>query len=114
MVQHKTATREEWLAARNQLLAAEKELTRRGDQLAAYCADDLRGEGGHGVDGPVRADHLGGRAERCVLAEAERVVRCTFVPTNRHNAVGTVPSRAREIRRPRTDLLVRVSCARRR
>ena len=35
MVQHKTATREEWLAARNQLLAAEKELTRRGDQLAA-------------------------------------------------------------------------------
>ncbi len=35
MVQHKTATREEWLAARNELLAAEKELTRRGDQLAA-------------------------------------------------------------------------------
>ena len=35
MVQHKTATREEWLAARNELLAAEKELTRRGDQLSA-------------------------------------------------------------------------------
>jgi predicted dithiol-disulfide oxidoreductase (DUF899 family) len=35
MVQHKTATREEWVAARNELLAAEKELTRRGDQLAA-------------------------------------------------------------------------------
>ena len=34
MAQHNTATREEWLAARNQLLAAEKELTRRGDQLA--------------------------------------------------------------------------------
>ena len=34
MAQHKTATREEWLAARNQLLVAEKELTRRGDQLA--------------------------------------------------------------------------------
>jgi predicted dithiol-disulfide oxidoreductase (DUF899 family) len=34
MAQHKTATHEEWLAARNQLLAAEKELTRRGDQLA--------------------------------------------------------------------------------
>ena len=35
MVKHKVATREEWLAARNQLLAKEKELTRRGDQLAA-------------------------------------------------------------------------------
>jgi predicted dithiol-disulfide oxidoreductase (DUF899 family) len=39
MVQHKTATREEWLDARNQLLAAEKELTRRGDQLAAQRRD---------------------------------------------------------------------------
>ena len=39
MVQHKTATREEWLAARNQLLAAEKELTMRGDQLAAQRRD---------------------------------------------------------------------------
>jgi Bacterial protein of unknown function (DUF899) len=35
MMKHKVATREEWLAARNQLLAKEKELTRRGDQLAA-------------------------------------------------------------------------------
>lgn len=35
MVTHKVATRQEWLAARNELLAKEKELTRRGDQLAA-------------------------------------------------------------------------------
>ena len=35
MAQHKVATHEEWLAARNQLLAKEKELTRRGDELAA-------------------------------------------------------------------------------
>jgi len=35
MVKHSVATREEWLAARGQLLAREKELTRRGDQLAA-------------------------------------------------------------------------------
>ena len=35
MVKHQVATREEWLAARNQLLAQEKKLTRRGDQLAA-------------------------------------------------------------------------------
>src|SRR3954453_18178641 len=31
---HKIGTREEWLAARLELLEAEKELTRRGDQLA--------------------------------------------------------------------------------
>jgi predicted dithiol-disulfide oxidoreductase (DUF899 family) len=35
MTDHKTGTREEWLAARNELLAKEKEHTRRGDQLAA-------------------------------------------------------------------------------
>jgi predicted dithiol-disulfide oxidoreductase (DUF899 family) len=35
MVQRKVATREEWLAARDALLVQEKELTRRGDQLAA-------------------------------------------------------------------------------
>jgi len=35
MTGHKVATREEWLAARGELPAREKELTRRGDQLAA-------------------------------------------------------------------------------
>ena len=35
MTRHKVTTREEWLAARSELLAKEKELTRRGDQLAA-------------------------------------------------------------------------------
>jgi hypothetical protein len=34
MTDHKTATREEWLAARLELLEAEKALTRRGDELA--------------------------------------------------------------------------------
>ena len=34
MTSHKTGTREEWLAARLELLGAEKELTRRGDELA--------------------------------------------------------------------------------
>lgn len=34
MTTHKTATREEWLAARLELLQAEKELTRRSDALA--------------------------------------------------------------------------------
>ncbi|MDR2983233.1 MAG: DUF899 domain-containing protein [Nocardiopsaceae bacterium] len=35
MNSHKIGTREEWVAARNELLAKEKELTRRADQLAA-------------------------------------------------------------------------------
>jgi len=34
MSDHKTATREDWLAARLELLKAEKELTRRSDELA--------------------------------------------------------------------------------
>ena len=34
MADHPTGTREEWLAARLELLEAEKELTRRGDELA--------------------------------------------------------------------------------
>src|SRR5713226_6350206 len=34
MTDHKTGTREEWLAARLGLLDAEKALTRRGDELA--------------------------------------------------------------------------------
>src|SRR2546430_12037752 len=34
MTDHKIGTREEWLAARLELLEAEKALTRRGDELA--------------------------------------------------------------------------------
>jgi predicted dithiol-disulfide oxidoreductase (DUF899 family) len=34
MTEHTTGTREEWLAARAELLIAEKELTRRGDEIA--------------------------------------------------------------------------------
>jgi predicted dithiol-disulfide oxidoreductase (DUF899 family) len=34
MTTHKTGTREQWLAARLELLEAEKELTRRGDDVA--------------------------------------------------------------------------------
>jgi predicted dithiol-disulfide oxidoreductase (DUF899 family) len=34
MTKHTTGTRDEWLAARLHLLEAEKELTRRGDELA--------------------------------------------------------------------------------
>ena len=34
MTTHKTGTRDEWLAARLELLDAEKQLTRRGDEVA--------------------------------------------------------------------------------
>jgi predicted dithiol-disulfide oxidoreductase (DUF899 family) len=39
MTSHKTGTREEWLAARLELLQAEKELTRRGDEVARQRQD---------------------------------------------------------------------------
>src|SRR5512147_42373 len=39
MPDHRTGTREEWRAARLELLAAEKELTRRGDELARQRRD---------------------------------------------------------------------------
>ncbi len=38
MTTHMTGTRQEWLAARLELLEAEKELTRRSDELAAGAA----------------------------------------------------------------------------
>ncbi|MGH6841562.1 MAG: DUF899 family protein, partial [Methylocella sp.] len=34
MAKHKTGRRDEWLSARLELLEAEKELTRRSDELA--------------------------------------------------------------------------------
>src|SRR5881394_4198337 len=40
MIKHRTGTREEWLAARLDLLKAEKELTRRSDELAR-CRQEL-------------------------------------------------------------------------
>ena len=39
MTDHRSGTREEWLAARLELLDAEKELTRRGDELARMRQD---------------------------------------------------------------------------
>ena len=35
-MEHKTGTREEWLAARLELLKAEKALTRRSDEVARH------------------------------------------------------------------------------
>src|SRR2546430_5413146 len=39
MASHTVGTRDEWLAARLELLEAEKELTRRGDELARQRRD---------------------------------------------------------------------------
>jgi predicted dithiol-disulfide oxidoreductase (DUF899 family) len=39
MTNHRTGTREEWLAARRELLTAEKALTRRGDEVARQRQD---------------------------------------------------------------------------
>jgi hypothetical protein len=59
MTDHKTGTREEWLAARLELLEAEKALTRRSDELARWRQElpwvridkeyHIETSGGHGV-----------------------------------------------------------------
>ena len=49
MTTHMTGTREEWLAARLDLLKAEKELTRRSDELARTAAGAAVGPGRQGV-----------------------------------------------------------------
>ncbi len=51
MTEHKVGTREEWLAARTALLAEEKELTRRSDELAR--SDEL-----HGLSAFAREDEV--------------------------------------------------------
>src|SRR3954470_23075978 len=72
MTTHATATREQWLAARLELLEAEKELTRRSDELAPRRREppwprvekDYRFETG---DGPASlADLFGGRSQLLV------------------------------------------------
>jgi predicted dithiol-disulfide oxidoreductase (DUF899 family) len=72
MTQHATGTREEWLAARVQLLEAEKELTRRSDELAGRrqrlpwvrIDKDYRFETDHGS--ASLADLFGGRSQLLV------------------------------------------------
>ena len=72
MTNHSTGTREEWLAARIELLDAEKELTRRGDEVARQrqqlpwvrVEKDYRFET---ADGPASlADLFGGRSQLLV------------------------------------------------
>ena len=72
MTKHKTGTRKEWLAARLELLDAEKELTRRGDELARQrqqlpwvrIEKDYRFETGEGS--ASLADLFGGRSQLLV------------------------------------------------
>jgi hypothetical protein len=52
MTDHKTGTREEWLAARLELLEAEKALTRRGDEVARQRQELALGSHRQGV--PLR------------------------------------------------------------
>ena len=69
MTSHRTATREEWLAARLELLDAEKELTRRSDELARQRQElpwvriekDYRFETDEGA--ASLADLFGGRSQ---------------------------------------------------
>ena len=49
MTNHKVGTQEEWQAARDELLAEEKELTRRNDELAREAAGAPLGAGREGL-----------------------------------------------------------------
>jgi predicted dithiol-disulfide oxidoreductase (DUF899 family) len=72
MTDHKTGTREEWLAARLELLEAEKALTRRSDELARWRQElpwvrvdkDYRFETDEGT--ASLADLFGGRSQLLV------------------------------------------------
>ena len=72
MTKHRTGTREEWLAARLELLEAEKELTRRGDELARQRQDlpwvEVDKEYGFGTDEgeATLADLFRGRSQLLV------------------------------------------------
>ena len=65
MITHTTGTREEWLAARMALLEAEKELTKRSDELA----ERRRALPWVRVDKPYRFDTEGGQASLADLFE---------------------------------------------
>jgi predicted dithiol-disulfide oxidoreductase (DUF899 family) len=72
MTSHKMGTREEWIAARLELLEAEKELTRRGDQVSRQRQElpwvrvdkDYRFQTGEGT--LSLADLFGGRSQLVV------------------------------------------------
>ena len=67
--EHKTGTREEWLAKRLELLDAEKEHTRRGDELARAAPRAAVGRDRQGL--PLR-DRRGPRLARRPLPRAAR------------------------------------------
>src|ERR1700730_715899 len=72
MTRHRTGTREEWLAARLGLLKEEKELTRRGDELARrrqelpWVRGDKETRFETDAGGASRADLFRGRSQLLV------------------------------------------------
>ena len=90
MAHHPTGTREEWLAARLELLDAEKELTRRSDELARQrqqlpwyrrLAGSTRAACDSGRD-PLRTE----RSDDCIGQRVPRfytAARRSFVQFNR-------------------------------
>jgi predicted dithiol-disulfide oxidoreductase (DUF899 family) len=72
MTEHRIATQEQWQAERDELLKKEKELTRRGDELAAKrrglpwvpVEDEYRFETEHGTK--TLSDLFGGRSQLAV------------------------------------------------
>ena len=90
MTQHRTGTRDEWLAARLELLAAEKALTRQSDELARRRQELpwVR------VDKPYRFDTDGGAASPARRCAASAPSRTRAVRAARRATLRASPSGA--------------------
>src|SRR5215217_3197306 len=101
MTQHTTGTREEWLAARRDLLAAEKEHTRRGDELARQRQELpwVRIEKGYRFDtddGEASlADLFGGRSPRFRRTSGAWAGRSSGLPRTTATSTSTSTCRSR-------------------
>ena len=94
MTSHKTGTREEWLAARLELLEAEKELTRRRRRASPAAAGAALGPGRQGL--PLRDRRGHGVARRPVRGDARSCSSTTSC------SAPTTPPGARPARRSPT------------
>ena len=102
MTEHRIGTREEWLAAREQLLVREKEHTRRGDELAQHRRAALgprRREYLFDTDDGEKNDELfeDGRSCSCTTSCSDRLhgrLPGQFVDRRHHRRPAPAPARS--------------------
>ena len=100
MIDHKTGTREEWLAARLELLEAEKELTRRSDELAQQRRElpwvridkDVPLRDRRGRQRPSPSSSGGVRSSSSITSCSAPTTRRDVPPARRSRTASTAPS----------------------